>query len=67
MKEHVRAALVKKYTERMERIALSVPAGVGFEQPHVDADELLCELLRELGFGAVVELYNGIERYYAYR
>jgi len=67
MTEQERVALATKYAERMERVGLALPDKVGFEQPHVDGDALLCELLSELGFADVVDLYDGIERYYAYR
>ena len=34
------------------------------EHDHVEADELLCGLLRELGYQEVVDGYNNIEKWY---
>lgn len=35
------------------------------EANHVEADEILCELLKELGFEDVVEQYNKIKKWYS--
>lgn len=35
------------------------------ERNHVDADNVLCELLRTLGFNALVDEYAEIEMWYA--
>ena len=35
------------------------------EGSHVDADTLLCGLLKELGYSEVVDVYNGIKKWYA--
>jgi len=31
---------------------------------HADADELLCEALRELGYGAGVDIYESFNKWY---
>lgn len=31
---------------------------------HKEADRILCQLLRELGYGDVVEAFEAVERYY---
>lgn len=31
---------------------------------HVDADELLCEVLRSLGYNELVDLYESFEKWY---
>lgn len=35
------------------------------ECQHFDADEILCELLRELGYTHTVEAFEELERWYA--
>ena len=35
------------------------------ELAHVNADELLCDLLIELGYKKIVRIYNKIEKWYA--
>jgi hypothetical protein len=35
------------------------------EQAHVRADELMCELLRSLGYGEGVDIFDAAERWYA--
>ena len=52
---------IKKYVELMQ-------ANVGHydeEQAHSNADNLLCDLLRELGYGDVVAKYDEVEKWYA--
>lgn len=35
------------------------------ETAHADADDVLCELLYELGYEEIVEAYKAIEKWYA--
>lgn len=35
------------------------------EGPHCRADRLLCELLEELGYVEIVELYEDVRKWYA--
>lgn len=35
------------------------------EQAHGDADDLMCEALRSLGYGEGVDIYQSIEKWYA--
>ena len=35
------------------------------EENHVDADDILCEALRLLGQGALVDQYNKLDKWYA--
>ena len=35
------------------------------EKAHVDADDILCEILVKLGYEDIVEIYNRIEKWYA--
>lgn len=52
---------IDKYKEIMNRLANSGDT----EMAHSEADEALCVLLRELGYGAVVEVYESVEKWYA--
>lgn len=35
------------------------------ESAHEDADNVLCDLLKDLGYDRVVEEYNKVEKWYA--
>lgn len=35
------------------------------EVDHAKADEILCQLLTELGFGEIVDKYEDVEKWYA--
>jgi hypothetical protein len=37
----------------------------GMEEGHMEADDILCELLRQLGYLEVVEEYEKIGKWYA--
>ena len=52
---------IKDYTEKMREIATNPDC----EAAHFNADELLCELLEELGYGEVVEVYHEVCKWYA--
>lgn len=43
----------------------SIDNGGDTEEAHWDADRLLCEILRELGYGEVVDEYDKIHKWYA--
>ena len=53
--------LKDKYINLMEKQT----KGWDKEVEHVNADDLLCDLLEELGFEEVVEVYNKVEKWYA--
>jgi len=36
-----------------------------YESAHSEADDILCELLNKLGFGAVVDEWNKVGKWYA--
>ncbi len=38
---------------------------VDLEQPHRNADKILCDLLHKLGHGDVVDIYDDIEKWYS--
>lgn len=52
--------LLESYTEQLNQYKNLDP-----EQAHSLADECLCEILRDLGFGKLVDVYNEIEKWYA--
>jgi hypothetical protein len=35
------------------------------EAQHIDADKLLCQVLRELGYGTGIDIYGSIDKWYA--
>ena len=35
------------------------------EASHSDADDLLCNLLRELGYGEAIDIFEAAEKWYA--
>jgi hypothetical protein len=53
--------LLKKYKEAMAEAANMHDEEVA----HGRADDVLCELLRVLGFGEVVEIFENIDKWYA--
>lgn len=36
------------------------------EKKHIDADNILCELLKELGFNEIVESFNKLKKWYGW-
>lgn len=40
-------------------------SGHGCEEEHQEADDILCRLLRELGYVEVVDLYHQVPKWYA--
>lgn len=50
---------VSKASKRMNEILSKSPSSSG--QVHIDADEVLCDLLTDLGYGEIVAAYNKIE------
>lgn len=51
----------KVFKESMERIASSDDT----EGNHVNADELMCELLTALGYGEGVEIFKNMDKWYS--
>ena len=51
----------RAFCDRMQQ--LSEYADI--EAAHSKADDILCEVLDKLGYTEIVELYNGIEKWYA--
>ncbi len=55
--------LNNEYAKKMKEINNN--HRVDFELVHIEADELLCELLTELGYEDVVNEYKKIGKWYA--
>lgn len=54
------------YRDRMQDIVNLQKRDPSDEETlHVNADRLLCDMLRILGYGDVVDLYDKINKYYA--
>ena len=56
-----RDQLNKKYLEKLENIKYHK---WGKEIDHIKADDLLCELLKELGYIRLVEVFKSIDKWY---
>jgi hypothetical protein len=53
--------LAKEYEQDMQ---LLVDSGGG-EENHMQADAILCDLLKYLGYIKLVEIYNSVNKWYA--
>ncbi len=53
----------KEYAEKMKQIIKKY--GHDEEVCHIWADDLLCEILKELGFKETVEEYDKVPKWYA--
>lgn len=51
----------KGFANKMLRIARNNNT----EMAHIQADELMCELLRELGYGEGVNIFENMNKWYA--
>ncbi len=51
----------EKYLERLRLIQEKSD----IEDRHIEADQLLCDLLTELGYDQIVKQYGEIEKYHA--
>ena len=52
----------KKYKKRLNNIRRN---SCDIEMDHEKADEVLCDLLKELGYSDIVSLWNRIPKWYA--
>lgn len=52
-----------EYTKKM--LQLTRDNEPDYERAHSDADDLLCELLRKLGFDSVVNAFDEVGKWYA--
>lgn len=56
-------ARVERYVKCLREVG--VHAGGDPEQAHSRGDDILCELLMELGYGEVVAAWEGLPKWYA--
>lgn len=54
----------EKRNEYLERMRDSAING-DYECAHSDADDILCEMLIELGYQDIIDLYNQVGKWYA--
>jgi hypothetical protein len=54
----------EEFAEKMGKI-FSPPKKYDNERAHVEADDLMCDLLRKLGYEAGVEIFSDAELWYA--
>lgn len=52
---------MNKYLERLHQLKFSND----IEAVHIEADEILCEFLSELGYMEIVEAYEELYKWYA--
>lgn len=58
-------ALLEIQRRPPEPMRLSKVPEKNFEQEHIDADEVLCQLLNSLGYEDVVSEYRKIEKFHS--
>lgn len=51
----------REYIERLKKLQ----KGGDIEAEHAEADDVLCELLRELSYNEVVDEWEKVEKWYA--
>lgn len=51
----------EEFKKRMQAIADIRDA----EEGHIEADDLMCELLKDLGYGEGVDIFEEMDRWYA--
>lgn len=62
------ATLSKKHQDILSRSVgamLQEVENPDVEGAHANADDILCDTLRELGFGELVDVYEKVEKWYA--
>lgn len=55
--------IIKKYIDELKKIQKILNKDT--ESRHIAEDDILCELLSELGFNEIVELYDKTLKWYA--
>ncbi len=55
--------LREEYREKLQKIIEDAQGDV--ERQHAEADNLLCDLLTEMGFGSLVDDYRDIKKWFA--
>lgn len=62
-KNNINESSIKDYTERMRELADNNDDDI--EMRHVEMDNLMCEILKEMGFNELVDIFNETEKWYA--
>lgn len=60
---NINESSIKDYTERMRELADNNDDDI--EMRHVEMDNLMCEILKEMGFNELVDIFNETEKWYA--
>lgn len=60
-KNNINESSIKDYTERMRELSNSDD----IEGRHYEMDDLMCEILKEMGFDELVDIFNETEKWYA--
>ena len=58
----------EKYKKRLQEIIEefeSDPDNYTEESAHIDADNIICDLLKDLGYEDIVKIYNKIPKWYS--
>lgn len=55
----------KEFKEEMQKIVDKEDADGDREKCHVEADALLCKVLKQLGYGDGVKVFNDLGKWYA--
>lgn len=50
----------KKYLEQLQ----DLKCALDIEISHIEADEILCKILKELGYTEIVKAYNKVSKWY---
>lgn len=64
-REDALKALIEIQNRPAEPMRLSKEPMKNFEEEHIDADEVLCQLLNSLGYEDVVSEYRKIEKFHS--
>ena len=59
---------MKKFEKELEELRNLKATGdyfENFETDHIEADEILCKILLELGYDEIVEAYNQVGKWYS--
>jgi len=56
----MKAIVKRNFDNQWEQHKLSDP-----ENAHAEADALMCEVLKELGYGEGIKIFDGMEKWYS--
>lgn len=61
----VKKEKIKLLVEKLTNDLIELQNGMDRESAHIYADDILCKLLKELGYKELVEEYDKIHKWYA--